>query len=471
MGNSDFYFYLLVVLALLLLIVAPVQWGANVYFGLKGGIVSCLGLSLVGAFVCLVAYQWARGVGSVTANVNISPTEQFFIFVAAFIVCLLLTTLTNFGIYHLVQYRKTGSLNRLVFYTWLAITIGGPMLYIGVKELMSFLAAREQRHNFIAVQLEVLHHQELPLYLDQLKFVNTSNGRETVVKAASVSKFLLEGGAEKNYAGNPFRNSYGIFDKKVSIPVGTDKFFMSWYSFLEDTYYHDEFSFAYEKFAERKSYDGSGIMGGIDFYIKPEGKVDVLGNYNKYLACYSHVGTKALAQEEKEGKLEALRAQNLPKATKEALAEILDQLGASGVAQKSMEMQEKAFNWLLSVKGEGQISNSWLYDSRHQQYHTSYKWLNTLSKKPLPADITVFLKKEEEGEGVWIHLYVNTEALYQEVEVLTMGNEALPLEFAVMVPDWEKSSLRFLIRSGEQVVDFKAFEVEIKKYPRKTNQP
>lgn len=458
MGTTDFYFYFFAILAILLLIVAPVQWVMNSYFGMQGGVFASVGLSLLGALICQFIYQWGRGMGSVTGNVHIANSELLLIFGSAFLISLALTALSNFGVYHLVQYYKTGVLNKLAFFSWLVIAFGGPLFYIGTKELSSWWAISNHKRHFTPVSLSIYSYPELPITINELKFINSTTGREFVIPLSQHDKFDWKKEEDNN------RRLWEVFRHKIDIPKGADKFTMSWYSLVEDTYYSDEFPFPYSRFSMLKFPAGNNEMEPLALHIKPEGKVDLFGSYRKLLFFFFDVATKPISEKEKKEKLALFRTLNMPDGTNDDIESMLHEIKTSGRHQKRMEMEEAIFNWQMTLDGPGKISTIWLEDFRYRDYRPNHEWLNTMSKKPLPAEISVYFQiNEQEDEGFWLKFSPDVEKLYHNVLNLTSGNEDRPLEFSLTVKDHIKSEIEFLIKTDEQAVEFTDWQVKIDK--------
>ena len=109
---------------------------------------------------------------------------------------------------------------------------------------------------------------------------------------------------------------------------------MSWYSLVEDIYYSDEFPFPYDRFPMRKYPTGSNEMEPLKIHIKPEGKVDLLGSYQKLLFYYKDIATKPINDNEKNEKLMTFMSRHMSKGRKEELAAALEAINASGRPQK-----------------------------------------------------------------------------------------------------------------------------------------
>lgn len=454
MGNTDFYLNFFIIVGLLLILIVPIQWIMNFYFGLSGGVLSSIGLSLLGGFLYLLIYQYGRAMGS-TGNVYIAKSELLLIFGSAFLISLALTALSNFGVYHLVQYYKIGILNKLAFFSWLLIAVGAPLGYIGTKELSAWWAVSNHERYFTPVFFTIYSYPELAIIIDELKFINTSNERESTIQLRQHDLFEWKG-----EDGNS-RKLWEVLSEKIDIPKGADKFIMSWYSLVEDKYYSDEFPFPYDRFSLKKFPAGSKEMEALVLHIKPGGKVDLFGSYHKLLFYYIDVATKPISEEIKSEKLAAFRSHNMPQGTIEALAADLEEIKASGRLQKRVEMEESTFSWDMTLNGPGEASTIWLEDFRYRDYRPTHQWLNTTSKKPLPAKLSVYFNIKDEDSGFWITFYPDAEKLYQAVLDLTAGNGDTPVSFSFTVKDHLKQEIEFLIMSGEETVKFTDWRVKI----------
>lgn len=461
MGTSDFYFYLLIILGLLLFLVIPVQWVINFYYGLKGAMVSGVLLALLVAFGALFFYQWGKGVGSVTGYVSYGSGELRMVFASVFLGGLLLIAFTSFGIYHLVQLSKTGVLNKPWFFTWLVLYVGSPALYIGGKEYLTFLAAKEQRTYFIPAYLKVSHYRELPIYIDELKFVNSINSRESTFNINAVSEFNPDSTAESREKVR--KMDHVLIDQRESVPVEMDQFVLSWYSFVEDTYYRDTFPFPAEHFPIKTWPGGSRSMSSINLLILPEGKVRLFGPGSKQYFPYHKVEVKPLSQEEKAQKTETFYSVNQGQASIEDIRKKLQRIKNSNQLNKRQAMDKTEFNWSLTIKGKGEVSSVNISDFRQLRYDTTYQWLHQPVKKVLPAEITMYLKRPQKGD-IRVYLFLDKERLFDQVEALTSGNGGIEIEFLIKVSEDEENSISFQIRAGERVNDFDSFDTNIVRF-------
>lgn len=450
MGSSDFYLNFFSVIAFLLILVVPVQWLMNFYFGLSGGVLSSIGLSLLASWAYLWFHQFGRAMAS-TGNIHSGNGELFILFGSAFLISMALSALTNFGVYHLVQYYKTGILHKLAFFGWLFVAVGGPLLYIGTKELKSWWAVTHHKRYFTPVAFTVYSYPDLPVIIDELRFINTSNGKESTIHLHRHDRQTWEG---KEADG---RSLWKAFSKKIDIPKGADKFIMSWYSLVEDQYYSDEFPFPYDRFPMRKYPAGSNEMEPLELRIKPEGKVDLFGSYRKLLFYYKDVATKPINESEKNEKLMAF----IPKGRKEELMADLKEINASRRPQKRMEREERAFNWNMTLEGSGEVSTIQLEDFRSQSYRPTYGWLATMNKKPLPAVVSVYFNTHDQEKGFWVTCYPDPEQLYQAALDLTAGNDDQPITFSLSVKDHLKEEIEFFIKSDEESIKLTDWQVKI----------
>ncbi|GAA0190857.1 hypothetical protein GCM10009122_52860 [Fulvivirga kasyanovii] len=458
MGNSDFYFYLLIVLGLLFFLVVPVQWIINFYYGVKGAMISGVLLSLLIAFGAQFFYQWGKGVGSVTGYVSYAPGELRMVFASIFLGGLLLIAFTSFGIYHLVQLSKTGVLNKPWFFTWLVLYIGTPTLYIGGKEYLAFLASKEQLTYFVPAYIDVSHYRELPVYIDELKFMNSTNGRASTFSVTAVSEFSIDSVLESEEKVREM--DHLLIDRRESIPVEADQFVLSWYSFVEETYYSDTFPFPAGHFPIKNWPDGSRTMRSINLLILPEGKVRLFGPGNKQYFPYHKVEVKPLSQEEKNQKIEAFYAVNQGQASKEDIRKTLQEIKNSDRLNKREAMDKMEFNWGLTIEGEGEISSVNISDFRQLRYDTTYQWLHKPGKKVLPSEITMYFSRQQSGD-IRVYLFPDKEKLFDQVEALTAGNSEMEVEFLIKVAEGEENNISFQIRAGERAIDFASFGTNV----------
>ena len=455
MGNSDFYLNFFAILGLLLIVIIPTQWVTNFYFGLAGGVFSSIALSVLGGLLYHFVHQFGRAMAS-TGNVHVSKSELLYVFGSAFLIALAITALSNFGVYHLVQYYKTGLLNKLAFFSWLLITVGGPLGYIGSKEFSAWRVVYNKERHFTPVFLSVYTYPELPIIIDELKFVNTTIEKESAISLRPKEKSSW--GEQKDNG----RALWEVLNPKIEIPKGADKFVMSWYSLVEGKYYSDEFPFSYDRFPLRKYPEGSKEMEPLALHIKPEGKVDLFGSYHKLLFYYVDVKTKPISEKEKDEKLALFRTLHMPDGTNAEIDSMLQELEASGRHIKRMEMEEAIFNWQMTLDGPGKASTIWLKDFRFHDYKPKLEWLDSLSKKSLPADISVYFKaNKEEDEGFWLKFTPDVRQLYETVLDITAGNEELPLAFSLTVKDNVTREVEFLIKTETETVEFTEWQIKI----------
>lgn len=454
MGNTDFYFYFFAIVGILLIVVMPIQWITNFYFGLSGGVLSTIVLSTSMGLLYLFFFQFGQAMAS-TGNVHAPRSELLLIFGSAFLISIAITAVSNFGVYYLVQYYKTGILNKLAFFSWLLVAIGGPLGYIGTKEFSAWWATSTHERHFTPVFFSIYTYPELAITIEELKFINTSDGRESTIQLRQHDQFDWKG-----EAGNG-RSLWEVFSQKIDIPKGADKFVMSWYSLVEDKYYSDEFPFPYERFSLMKFPVGTKEMEPLSLHIKPEGKVDLFGSYHRLLFYYKDVATKPTSEKEKNEKLAAFISQNMLKVSAEALVSGLQEIKTSGRLQQRIEMEEKAFTWSMDLDGPGKVSTIWLKDFRYQDYKVAYQWLNSTSKRPLPANLSLYFNMEDEESGFWATFTPDVEKLYEIVLALTGGDEEIPVKFSFTIKDRLESEMEFLVASDTERVIFTNWQVKI----------
>src|SRR5690606_40214733 len=123
-------------------------------------------------------FQFGQAMAS-TGNVHAPRSELLLIFGSAFLISIAITAVSNFGVYYLVQYYKTGILNKLAFFSWLLVAIGGPLGYIGTKEFSAWWATSTHERHFTPVFFSIYTYPELAITIEELKFINTSEDRKS----------------------------------------------------------------------------------------------------------------------------------------------------------------------------------------------------------------------------------------------------------------------------------------------------
>lgn len=443
------------VVVIVVLVIISIPWIFIFYFDITGAVLSCIFLAMAGSLGWQTFLEWAEGLKP-NGNGSTTPITVFSI---QFFLCLAGVAVLNFGLYFLVEFYKTGVLNKLPFFIWFSITVVTPLCIVSLKSFKKYLSKKHRSRNYMDLTLDIFHFNEYPIYIDHLKFINSKKKRETLVRVPYESIFYNKDVLSKIGVGERIR-SYDIrtFNKTVNIPVGTDFFELSYYSFVENIYYTDTFPFSFEKFTSINKYSGKKQVKSVDMIIKPEGNVDILISPNDLLFPFSNVESKNI-DEEKINKFKTRFLQYNPSVSAENFPQILDEIKASGRLKKSLYMQEKTFSWSVGVEARGKIDTISIQDFRFMWYDREYEELKKATKKPLPSKITI----EKTGKDNFMRLYFGFDKikLYETVDTLTVGNEELPVEISFLIKDSSKDKMQIFIKTEKQSLEFKEWDVNI----------
>ena len=391
-----------------------------------------------------------------------SPSVQ--VFWPALFVCLATLSVSNFGLYYLVEFYKTGVLNKLVFFTWLALVIVPPSLYYAIK------AEKEHRHkkdlfeNYVDLSLTIFHFNDFPVYIEAVKFTNTKNGREVNVKLPKTSTYYLPEELQKLELRDKLTcQEPKEFSDNIDIPLGSDQFFISYYSFLEERYYSDTFQFDFDKYTETNKYTGKKWAKSLEVFLLPDAKVDVIVKTDTDLKLpYFDVKFEPVDQKKKEELKSRLNIANLSDSS--AKTDILEQIKASGRLEKMLEMYHKQFTWHLSIQSPGEVKAVHVRDIFYFDYESSYRWASTSSKKHLPSEISFYLRNSNHESFAQVYFFIDPIKLSETISTLTAGNDTTSIELSISVADLKKENIALQISSGNSTLSFRDFALNVVNY-------
>lgn len=449
------------------IILLAILWLAIAYFGVKGAIIYCLIFSFVVTSFSRLLFMWGRSSSS-----SLSLAQKWL----PPVISMAVVAYTSLGIYQLVQFFQSGMLNTVVFIPWLVITLGGPALYFLPPYLKRYLALRHLASNCIEAGVSVEHEIDLPIYITELRFVNSANGRELEVPVFSYrDKSDHVDDDDKDHMSLVQKIDHAMnvrYFPQMYLPVGSDKFYLSWYSFIEDKYYQDEFPFSYDGFPLRTiKYDKSGNKvlpsrlarldaGVVSIGIHYNGNVR-LYRYSDMLLCYTGAKTKIIGDEEKNrylqsfkpySRLSAALLRDLQTQDKELALRQLFQRGA---------LQKRTLNWGMRIDGLDEDSILDIDDVSSFSYRSTLEELSVSSKSPLPEKIEICYQAPD-CLLPWLYIYLDVASLHRSIMQLTSGDDKIPVEFIVVVEDNHQNSIQFLINANGQSAAFNNWETTVK---------
>ncbi|WP_028979835.1 hypothetical protein [Sporocytophaga myxococcoides] len=439
-----------------IIIIATIQFGIIYKFGLKGGIIFAIAFSFLFTLGRQVLLSYARGMGD---SKGTGPSYEFEVFSSQLLICLALFAVYSFGMYFYIVYLKTGVLNKPVFFSWLAICIGIPVLFFCIRLIRSQLTEEDHNKNYIRAQFQLFHYNELPLFIETLKIKNTTNGKEAEIQILNQSRYRSE----------EFLNQLNIWDKTrysnpaeepntTFIPLNSNELYLSWYSPVEGTYFSDVLKFPINDFEPSTEADGQMILN-IQLEIFPKGKVHLYttkdGNRHTY-----QVKSKAVNEKEKTRFIELFdlytdsKNQNTFTDTHN-VEENLKRL------QSRIDIEESLFQLSYNISAPGDLNSVYFDDRRYWGYNSTYTTLNTLSLKPLPYNITLNFTNTGKENLKSTTIFFDKEKLYKTIESLTKENKDMPVEIIISIKGVEKENFEVIVKGVNQSVVFTDWERHI----------
>lgn len=443
-------------------VLVAILWLSIAYFGVAGAVSFCLIFTFILTSFSRLFYAWGRSSSLSLEETWLPP-----------LISLASTAFVSLGIFQLVQFSQTGVLNGVVFYPWLAIILGGPAVYFLPPRVKHYLQLRDQAKNCIESYLLVKHDYNLPICVDELRFVDGVKNRELEIY---VSNYKDEDSRDEDeeYSSLSQRIDHAtraIYYEKSFIPARADRLFMSWYSVLEDKYYQGEFPFSFEGFEMRTAkYDDAGNVrlwdhlhrqdaGVVKISIHPNGNV-YLYRYSDMLICYTALNVRSISDGKREslmqhfrpyGKYTTAMVSELKAADKELAA---SQLMPRGVAQR------RAWNWCMRFEGLDENNKLDIDDAGLCSYRCTLEEISIYANRPIPEKIEIMYRSHRGLLG-WLFIYLDVESLHRSIQQLTASNNTIPVEFVVTVEDSHNNTIRFLINANGQSATFGDWETTV----------
>lgn len=427
-----------------IIIIAAIQFGILYKFGLKGGIIFAIAFSFLFSFGRQVLLSYARGMGD---SKGTGPSHEFEVFSSQLLICLALFAVYSFGMYFYIAYLKTGILNKPVFFSWLVICIGIPVLFFSIQLIRSQLTESDHSKNYIRAQFQIFHYNELPIFIETLKVKNKITGKEAKVTILNQSRHYSE----------EFLNGLNIWDKtryrnpdvdpRDLIPLNSDQLYLSWYSPLEDVYYQDVLDFPFNEFEISTEVDGQKILN-IQLEVYPKGKVYLYTTKDRKRHTYQFK-TKELSEKQKTNLIELMGLYDY-------------RISNSEESHKRMEArikeEESLFPMAYNITGPGELKSIHFDDRRYWGYDSTYSPLNTLSLKPIPYNITLNFINTGKVKIKNTTIFFDKEKLYKTIESLSKGNKDVPIEFFISIKGKNKEDYKVLVKGNNQSIVFTDWE-------------
>ncbi|MBO9699985.1 MAG: hypothetical protein J7604_07225 [Sporocytophaga sp.] len=435
-----------------IMIIAAIQFGILYKFGLKGGIIFAIVFSFLFSFGRQLLLSYARGMGD---SKGTGPSHEFELFSSPLLISLALFAVYSFGMHVYIAYHKTGVLNKPVFFSWLIICIGAPVLFFSIKTLRTHLTGSDHSKNYIRAQFQIFHYNELPIFIETLKIKNTTNDKEAEIQILNQSR----------YRSDEFLNQLNIWDKTrcsnpaeepntTFIPLNSNELYLSWYSPVEGTYYSDVLKFPINNFEPSTEADGQMILN-IQLEIFPKGKVYLYTTKEGKRHTYQ-VKSKAINEKEKTRFIELFDlytdSKNQNTFTDTHNIENLKRL------QTRIDIEESLFKLSYNISAPGDLNSIHFDDRRYWGYNSTFSTLNTSSLKPLPYNITLNFTNTGNINLKSTTIFFDKEKLYKTIESLTKENKDMPVEIFISIKGIDKENFEVLVKGDNQSIVFTDWE-------------
>ena len=438
-------------------IIAAIQFTILYKFGLKGGVIFALAFSLLFSIGSQLFLSFARGMGD---SKGTGPSHEFEFISFQLLICIGLFSVYSFGMYFYIAYLKTGILNKPVFFSWLAVFVGGPVLYYGIVTIRNYAIQSDHINNYVKARIEISHYNELPLFIEPLKVINSTNKKESSIFIGNQSLYHSEeliqqvNIRDKIRMGNPAEEPKNSF-----IPINSDKLLISWYSPVENTYYTDTIDFPFNEFKINKYSDGIARLN-LKIEILPAGKLNIYSTKHSNRHTFQ-IKSKEINEKDKTKFIELIHLYNA-NIKQNIFTDNLNLQENSRRLKARIELEESVFPLVYTIKGPGELNSIYFDDRQYWGYDCSYSKLNTLSPKPLPQNITLYFINTGKESYIRTYLFFDKEKLFNTIQTLTEGKD-VPTEIFISIKDSKKEDIEVSVKGNNQSVVFSNWETNIVK--------
>jgi len=386
-------------------------------------------------------------------------------FAGSFLVAFLILLFLNYGVYFVVTFIKSGVFYKSGFYIWLSIFVVLAASLVVAYVVEDYLKlAKESK--YVDSYLTVSYQNRMPLYFDEIKFENSSTKSETIIE------FDNKLDEEYFYRKDPAEKypDYVEIRKSLSIPVGTDRVYMSWYSFVEDKYYKDVFPFDYSKFADNIKDAYAPSFGNylekmfpflrkkkishvyMRFYLN--GEVDFSRSMQRTgkrnVGFYIKVETEQVEEDAKRYFIGQYLIDYDDPALKEKFKLMVgNKKNVDEIYENSKYIWHKA-TWKIEVEGSGLHEVLSVGDVRMNSYTVSYGAISKPEVRPLPESIQI--KDEFVNGKKWVvNITLDTNKLYDLIKDYPADKE---ITFKIVARSIKESDIGFFVVVDSNLHEF-----------------
>ncbi len=377
-----------------------------------------------------------------------------------FILCFAGMLFFNYGIEILIQHNSAKAYNKTHAIIWLAVVAGTPVLCFLYSTSQTLVNHVGEINTALAL-VNVAHDAELPLYLTEIKFINSKNKAESHIKIndKDMKAFKQDEDEKIDLEQEQKLLNQDLFSERSELPIGSDQLVLSWYSFVENKYYTGTYPLSYENFnLKTTSFPmfGQTQLQPIYIKLKLDGKMDLL-TYNKrqtyLLNQYSAANVAALPNDQLELLTTRYFAEEKPEPNQLANAQ-------QSLAEKSLR-QSRLFNWSLKFEWLDKTTTGIFITDLNQTEQSLIDGSGVdFAPKVLPIEIDL---RDDFSKLQYAHinLFLDTKILFHMLDN-TEPNEQIV--FTIKVGDVLKEEVQFLVKTKTQEVEMTDIKKEINIY-------
>lgn len=250
--------------------------------------------------VAFIAVRFHGGLKKFITILNVDREKDSFKWgcyqILSFLLIFTCLFIADFGFYLLVLYQKKNDFSIFLFCSWLLVLFGLPLVYYIFKSGQYYYRKKQQDVGFMNIILTINHDLDLFLAVENIQFVNAVNRNSSDIKIKNNVRYYTQ----KEFISTKTKNrqyyaSKEGFRELVQIPLGTDTVLLSWFSYVENSYYSIEVPFPFpelmtetEKFPTEKFkvfrketktlYLHFYLNGSVKFFYKDAILIDCPGN-------------------------------------------------------------------------------------------------------------------------------------------------------------------------------------------------
>lgn len=437
----------------LLFVAACITYGLLYFFG--------IGLAIFfNVVIAWIANFFMYYYGKSTANIT-------FEFLAGVVGIVALLLFVDYGVYALVAYQKTGIFRGLYFAIWFSILFGSPVGYYVYKFSSNYQARIRLAKTYFKASFGVYHDRELLTYIDSIAFLNSSGKLVSDIELLNDVAFYSDKElAEKDATSRYYHLQQSAFSCLINIPVGADRFEMSWYSIVEDQYYSINVPFPSDKLLlEQEKYplDEPEILRGkkskrMQLHLYQNGGLKLYTDDLVLLDFPENTPTE-ISPEQKNDRIQKHRRAHRYYSDEEKFSELTQKIKKGNGIKERFELKDKLINWNLEFSGLDERSYIEIADVSFKSYRIEKPAATEPALRFLPKKITFIYR----GSSLfpWLHVYLNSQKLNRIIEENKGENKETQVLFILDFHNESEVEMVFTVSLNGKKILFSDWEIGI----------